>query len=353
MKLEVLPASFGDCLLLTCFVGNTEWRLLVDTGPDETYPALRRRLLQIPLGQDGFRTIHLFVVTHIDHDHIGGAALLLADAELRLKFRDIWFNAPPTPKPRGVAEGARLAALLGAGSVDLPWNKAWSGSPIFTAGPGAFKELGGQPLPRITLLSPTSDSLGDLFAVWARELATLRAKGRDPTEAPSVTRGPALSIEELAKRSTAMDSAVANGSSIALLVEHQGASVLLGADAFSTVLVPAIEGLAKKRGVTVPLRMDILKLPHHGSRANVTQDLMRVVHADHYVVSTNGDRFKHPDQEAIARVIVGSRSPTLWFNYVSEQTRPWGDPGLQKRYGYAARFTQNAEAGVTIELARR
>ena len=49
----------------------------MDTGPDETYPALRRRLLQIPRGDDGERHIDLLVVSHIDHDHIGGARRLL------------------------------------------------------------------------------------------------------------------------------------------------------------------------------------------------------------------------------------------------------------------------------------
>ena len=53
--LEVLPAGFGDCLLVSCPVGRSTWRMLVDTGPDETYPTLRRRLLQIPKASDGKR----------------------------------------------------------------------------------------------------------------------------------------------------------------------------------------------------------------------------------------------------------------------------------------------------------
>ena len=32
MSLDVLPASFGDCLLLTCHTPSRPWRLLVDTG---------------------------------------------------------------------------------------------------------------------------------------------------------------------------------------------------------------------------------------------------------------------------------------------------------------------------------
>jgi len=60
---------------------------------------------------------------------------------------------------------------------------------------------------------------------------------------------------------------------------------------------------------------------HHGSRANVTQELMRAVQAEHYVFSTNGAIFNHPNDEAVARVIVGSKRPTLWFNYSTERNQ--------------------------------
>ena len=150
--LEVLPAGFGDCLLVSCPVGRSTWRMLVDTGPDETYPALRRRLLQIPKASDGKRHIDLFVVSHIDHDHIGGARLLLGDDEIGLSFGDIWFNAPRRPRTRGVAEGQSLADILGGGDKTLPWNVAWSGQAVSTPADGGGVELTGPGLPKVTLL---------------------------------------------------------------------------------------------------------------------------------------------------------------------------------------------------------
>ena len=168
--LEVLPAGFGDCLLVSCPVGRSTWRMLVDTGPDETYPTLRRRLLQIPKASDGRRHIDLFVVSHIDHDHIGGARLLLGDDEIGLSFGDIWFNAPPRPRTRGVAEGQSLADILGGGDKALPWNLAWSGQPVSTPADGGGVELTAPGLPKVTLLSPTPDRLTDLYKVWALSL---------------------------------------------------------------------------------------------------------------------------------------------------------------------------------------
>lgn len=353
ITLEVLPAGFGDCLLVSCPVGRSSWRMLVDTGPDETYPALRRRLLQIPPGSDGKRHIDLFVVSHIDHDHIGGARLLLGDDDLGLSFTDIWFNAPPTPRIRGVAEGQSLADVLGAGHRALPWNTAWSGQPVPTPAEGGGVELTGPGLPKVTLLSPTPDRLADLYKVWAKELERLCRKERDRAEpAPAATRGEMPNLEALAARMTPTDKAEANGSSIAMLLEHRGASVLLSADAFPTVLAPALAALARRRGIAGPVPIDAVKLSHHGSRANVTQDLMRSVDARHFVFSTNNAYFKHSNAEAVARVIVGGRKPTLWFNHDTLSNRQWGAPALMAKHGHVARYPQG-DAGITIELPAR
>lgn len=357
ITLDVLLAGFGDCLLVSCPVPSRTWRMLVDTGPDETYPALRRRLLAIPPGTDGQRHIDLFVVTHIDHDHIGGAQLLLADTDLRLSFGDVWFNAPPRRRVRGVAEGESLAKMLGAPETALPWNQAWGGDAVVTpAGQGGV-EVTAEGLPKLTVLSPTPERLEALWKVWAKELEKLRRKERDKAEAERAPTRGAMDLEALACKRTALDRAVPNGSSIAILLEHQGASVLLSGDAFADVLVPEIQALAAKRGQApdTPLAVDVLKLSHHGSRANVTTDLLKAVDARHHVVSTNNAYFKHPNAEALARVITGSRQPVLWFNYDTPQNRQWADPGLMQRYGYEVRYPASGEPGngdgVVIALA--
>lgn len=328
--------------------------MLVDTGPDENYGSLRRRLQQLPVDNRGQRHIDLFVVSHIDHDHIGGAGMLLNDDDLQLSFGDIWFNAPPTRQVRGVAEGKSLAKILSTGDRALPWNVAWSGKPVVTPAEGVFFELTGSGAPRITLLSPTPGRLDALYQVWAKELERLRRKQRDhPESEPSSTREAAPGLEALAARNTPTDSAVPNGSSIALLVEHRGASVLLAADAFSTVLVPALQALAKRRGVSGPVVVDAVKLSHHGSRANVTNELLSVVTAEHFVFSTNNKYFNHPNDEAVARVVVHGQRPTLWFNYDTPKNRKWASDGLLNKYGYKVHFPVDEASGVRLELPAR
>ncbi len=357
ITIEVLPAAYGDCLLIQCQVGKRTWRMLVDTGPDETYPALKARLAELPVDAKGQRRLDIFVVTHIDHDHIGGAGLLLNDKSLALSIGDIWFNAPPRHLARGVAEGEALAGLLGTSRSPLPWNVAFGGKAAVTPGDGGFLELRtARGAPRITLLSPSPDRLIDLFKVWDAELAQPRRKESTKDLTPEVlTRGAeALDIPALAQRVTPTDRSAPNGSAIALLVEHRGASVLLGADAFPTVLGPALTGLARHRKQVGPIKVDAFKLSHHGSRANLTAELLSAVQASHYVFSTNNAIFNHPDDEAVARVLVhgGSRA-TLWFNYPTLRNRRWSDESLQRKFGFSAVYPQSDSSGVTLKLEQR
>ena len=102
---------------------------------------------------------------------------------------------------------------------------------------------------------------------------------------------------------------MANGSSIALLLEHRGASVLLAADVFAPVLASALKAIAQHRGATLPLQLDAFKLSHHGSQGNITAELFECLQARHYVVSTNGANFGHPDDTAIVRPFCLGQQP--------------------------------------------
>jgi len=163
-----------------------------------------------------------------------------------------------------------------------------------------------------------------------------------------------LDLKALAAKVTATDGSIANGSSISILLEHRGASVLLSADAVPTVTVPTLQALARQRRLPGGLSVGAIKLSHHGSRANVTSELLKAVRADHYIFSTNNAIFNHPDDEAVARVLVhGGRQPTMWFNYATRRNQRWAEPALRAKHGYQVRYPANGRSGVVIALPAR
>jgi hypothetical protein len=372
IHVEVLPARLGDCLLVECpRADGTTWRMLVDGGPPDTWPLLEARLRRLA-PED--RHIDVAVVTHIDSDHIGGMLPFLA-SDLADDVGDFWFNGRthlaegPSGRSRSVAQGESLvAALLGAtedplvsGTAaasdgrTLPWNTAFGGGPVETGDSGGFVEVAVPEGPAITVLSPTTQRLERLADTWEASLReALHGRDRDRGAELDVL-GPLDDLRHLADERSPRDSSVPNGSSIALLVEHRGASVVLGADAYGSVLAAALRGLARARGAQA-LSVDALKLPHHASRGNVVGELVAAAPASHYLVSTNGDVFHHPDDAALARVVLDAPAgPTLWFNYRTPRTERWGDARLTERHGHRAAYPdpEHADAGIVLDLPAR
>jgi hypothetical protein len=160
-----------------------------------------------------------------------------------------------------------------------------------------------------------------------------------------------LDVEGLGAKDGPPDRSLPNGSSIALLIEHRGATVLLGANAYAGTLVQSLRSLAQHRRVTLPWPVDLFKLSHHGSRGNVNAELLKSIRARRFVFSTNNAIFNLPDDEAVAQVLMhGGRGAELWFNYATARNRRWGQKQLCERHGYAARFPEGIEGGVSINL---
>ncbi len=359
IRLEVLPAGHGDALVVSypAASGQTH-RILVDGGPAHTYQAGLYAYLDALDAND--RTFDVFVVTHVDADHIDGSLILLQDREqLGVQFADVWFNGwrqlgDATADDRGALQGEFLAELL---DKEERWNATFGGAPVLRAVEQRVELAGGAGL---TVLSPTVVQARRLQRQWK---ATLAKANFDPGDSKAVaerlaaryrpTAGSGDVEDETPDRAGKRlggDTAVANGSSIALLFEHTAGAgtkrILLGADAFPSVLTDSLRDLAQRSKVD-RIDIDLFKLPHHGSANNITDELLSVIRCDRFVVSTNGDYFNHPDPatiEAIGRSATG-KPPTIYFNYRTERA----DEGLAKAkaagFSIDARFPSEAKPG--------
>ena len=64
--------------------------------------------------------------------------------------------------------------------------------------------------------------------------------------------------------------------------------------------------------------VDLLKLPHHGSDRNLEPAFFETVTADHYVISSNGDKFDNPDKDTLewlAAARKGAGHFTVYLTY--------------------------------------
>ncbi|WP_454228692.1 ComEC/Rec2 family competence protein [Propioniciclava flava] len=336
---ELLAAGEGDALVVEYGPRGSTKCLLVDGGPARHWPQVRARLLKRKDPQ-----YEAVVVTHIDEDHIGGILALLDDPDLRSRVNAIWFNGyvhcGAGGSVLGPIHGEQLTQRIAQGGYK--WNPGFPDPPTpGTGGPVVVRPS--SPLPtidfrggaRAVVLGPGPSQLRRLGRHWEKVVSAagltpgMGAGGagafmrkRNETVSTLPARVDRATLGQLATRRQT-DSSAANGSSIAFVLEYEGKRLLLTGDARPAPLVAGLKRYAQLVGEAHP-RFDLVKLPHHGSGANVTQQLLAEINADRYLISTNGDGYGHPDDSAIARLVLGSpHAVTIISNYASRRMLSW------------------------------
>ena len=261
-------------------------------------------------------------------------------------------------------QGEEFSRILEAPEQMPHWNRSLGstqGIPLAVEvdgrGPRSFTLAGGM---TVTILSPGHAQLEKLAVNWLEGLKELH-----PDETSFLARSGSVpapvedfekfDLESLAALPTPPDPSVANGSSIALLLEYNGAAALLTGDAYPQVVAASIKALMASRKMPgAKLRLDAMKLAHHGSKNGLSNELLATIDCPAYLISTNGAKFYHPDRESIAKVILnGGVKPTLCFNYESDFNKMWGNATLMERYGYNTVYPSSKDSGLQVSLAKK
>jgi hypothetical protein len=378
--IEMLPAQQGDALWIEYGSAAKPHRILIDGGTPRTFAAIRDRVLALPPTE---RRFELLIVTHIDTDHIGGILRLLSDQSLGLTFKDVWFNAwpqiagigrehvlgaPVTANPvkvLGPKDGELLNRLLDlrGNATSNGWNRAFGSAKDARV---AIPDEGSLPVATLaggmtmTILGPSLARLRKLRDEWERVIRDTkitdpeRKKILDAAAKSKGVLGAGDKLKVAADRKFESDDTPANGSSIVVLAEYEGKRALLTGDGYAGEIEKGIARyLADQNPRPSRLQVDLVKLPHHGSRKNTSLPMLRKIECGRFLVSSSGAVFGHPDFEAIARVLV-TNGPglDLGFDYDVTTTKGWRSRALQTdpNFHYTARYPAAGGTGLRTEL---
>ena len=358
LDVEMLPARQGDAILLRWGEDEHAHAMLVDAGPIHAYDDVVARLRELPNPR-----LDLLVMTHVDADHVEGTIRLVSDRGLGLVIDEVWFNgAVHLTDELAPVHGEILGTVIE--HRGLPWNTRLGGRAVRLPDAGPPTEVEVCCGLRLTVLAPTRESLVALRDDWesalARHhlefnseetaLAALEKRKRLVPEESYLTpeddddaylSGGSLDVGHLADERSGADHSKPNASSIVLLAEVGSHSVLLAGDTTVEALGPGLARLLAARDLEA-LPLTAFKLPHHGSQNNISAELVEALPAQHYLFSSNGAYFGHPDPETVATVLeYGPPDLTLCFNYEQSSSAMWNDDRLREAHGYSVQFPED------------
>jgi hypothetical protein len=368
-RIQMLPADHGDCLWIEYGRVGEIYRVLIDGGTQHSFHLLADKIKNF---EEDPLSFELFVITHVDADHIGGSLELLRSMDRfdkKIVFEDVWFNGwKHLTDQLGDLQGELVTTHLN--TLSLPWNKAFGGRAVVIPDKGTLPVHvlpGGM---RLTLLSPTPEKLNQLRLRWEKTiteanliLGHVEDEKKFRPKPSDLLGGEIPDIDALATARFSGDKTPANGSSIAFLAEFvdeedRPIRCLFTGDAHADVLANSISRLIQqdpKLQNNGRLKIDVLKVSHHGSKNNISRALLDLLDCPKYLFSTSGAQFNHPDQQAVARIIKYGRwddsiSPHLFFNYRSAFNEMWDDAGLRTQADYFTEYSRSETEGLSLEL---
>lgn len=340
-EIKAIQAGHGDALFISYGDASAPLHILVDGGTTDT----TNNLLTV-LGEacrDGKLRLEALVVTHYDLDHINGIIEILKEKPAWLEIGDVWFNGKKHARPKdtlGTVQGDDLTRLIDG---KYPWNLAFGGKRICATDSNEPIDLAGMV---VWVLSPDETRLASLGVEWKNDAPPPEPEAE--AEADKLGRKdvwPLMAYSKFNPPKFKADGSVPNGSSIALMLEYDHRRALLTGDAFASVVMDALTECFK----LLPVEVSVLKVSHHGSKANTDSKLLKAIKCDRFLFSTDGAIHRHPDQGLIGQIIESRSRAQLVFNYRQPQTTGWLSPPSDWPE-YTATFPVDGEIFVSVTV---
>lgn len=376
LKIKLLPAGYGDCILISIdSVENVN--ILIDGGLSETYDKYLKKEVAHILALN--QKLNLVISTHMDNDHISGLVKLLNSSYSKL-INEIWYNGliqvvdsrfyskekdeytkedikiidkiisqgviSDSQQKIGINSGMSLGVLITKNKIAL--NTITSGKLICDNTLYDRYEIAKNIY--ISVIGPSIDDIVLLEDQWKKEMVSqnfmfrvnnkikmteafeyqlMRIKSHYSPESYKICGDGDLKkyIGDLSET----DGSIVNKSSISFILEYNEKKFLFLGD--SVIDERFLSKL--KKNVGNQYHFSAIKLPHHGSRFNITHEFIHRYTADEYYCSTNSKKYNHPDLETLAALICeNTKFKKIIFNYPIKKALFLDKTQWKNKYNY-------------------
>lgn len=356
-------ADKGDCIL----VKYENITILIDTATN-----LPGKLIKdlSAMNKDG-ENLQLLILTHIDTDHVGGAIELLEKNIINIS--NIWYNGykqvfdieselekkigsnktqsvlneiikinsrnseEDIQYEVGYKEAKSLEEILFKNKIKI--NEQFEGKKIL----GGMYYKYNEDI-SFNFLSPTQKTLDKLKKEWKNELqehdcymvdrdiinmpkafefyfsSSYRIEDKNEYEAGNIEK---KTVKDLANEKEELDKRAINTSSLAFILSIKQKNILFLGDSNPKVVQSELNKLIESNEENDKFRnICMVKVSHHGSKYNITNDLLSSINTNRFLISTDGAKKKEvptkPDIQSIAKIIFNKPDSVIYLNYPKE-----------------------------------
>lgn len=360
----MVQAEYGDCFVLESKFGNDSVSILIDGGPYQTYiKHLKPALQRLPLSGK----LDLIVLSHIDNDHIIGLLDLLneirthRDGGLKelIKIKRIWHNSFKELLQLHVEPNKLLRNIFQIQGLKSGKNITES---IIMKG---FQQGGDLTLLANSLKIPINPTIGKeivvsdnircirlnnislhLLGPTKKNLDKLRKEWNDWIKKKHQTKNFESALLQI------LDKSVPNLASIMFLAQIENRKILFTGDGIAQDVIEILSKnkMLDKKG---KYRVDILKVPHHGSDRNSSKEFFETILADYYIISANG-RDDNPSVDTLRWIITcnteGKNHKKIILTNNTPNVLKISKEYPQSKYDYECIFLQKKDHFMTLQL---
>lgn len=276
-------AGKGDCLRLR-FKGLSGARhnIVIDAGVSRFGPRFAA------IGKDiaaAGEQIDVLIITHMDDDHLGGLLYNMRQGKT-LPVKEVWINS----------RAGMSAGLSVRQNNELYGRLVNAKIPVREALAGNVYDMDGA---HMEILWPDRDTAEKFYAP---DTVSTPLSGRCDY---------GYDIEELMDMPLKeKDTSFSNRNSVVFSFAYEHKNFLFTGDAWSEDILSAAGGKA----------FDFIKLPHHGSARNLTENWHGRIVCRNYMVCTDG--ISHPNKQTIAKLLKWNGEITVYGSV------PWWNQGF-------------------------
>jgi beta-lactamase superfamily II metal-dependent hydrolase len=333
LEIKIFQVFCGDCISIvyTDEVTNSK-SIIIDAGFPKTYfQTLKQEIAKL-------KEVDLFVVTHMDNDHIGGMTPLINEYPIP-PIQDFWFNYCPVDSDIStqmtnkisVGQALKLRDYLSKNAIISP-----------TILQGFEYQIG---LANLKVLSPNEKS----YEKYVKLFPTDETENEFLNKISARENDYSASVESFRDILFTEDNSIPNGGSIAFLFQLLNFKMLFLADAYPSVIVEGLSnlGFSKENKISV----DYVKLSHHGSSFNINETLIEMIDCKNYIISTDGSKHQLPNKKALSKILLSQtiNNINFIFNYDNHITRNIFTLEEQNQFGFELTYPSEGKNYYSIK----